>query len=108
MMGFLVLLKGGDRHLISRTAASDAPIPADARTIAIFCAKCRTLLYRYRKGGSGGLVKVRPGRIAEDYTDGKLTCPGCGQQFARGATIGGGPAYKIIGGKVFTKGMRRK
>ena len=24
------------------------------------------------------------------------------------ATIGGGPAYKIIGGKVFTKGMRRK
>jgi hypothetical protein len=83
-------------------------IPADARTIAIFCAKCRTLLYRYRKGGSGGLVKVRPGRIAEDHTDGKLTCPGCGQQFARGATIGGGPAYKIIGGKVFTKGMRRK
>lgn len=35
MMGFLVLLKGGDRHLISRTAASDAPIPADARTAVI-------------------------------------------------------------------------
>src|SRR5690606_26727994 len=35
MMGFLVLLKGGDRHLISRTAASDAPIAADARTAVI-------------------------------------------------------------------------
>ena len=83
-------------------------IPADARTIQIFCAKCRTLLYRYRKGGDGGLVKVRPGRITEDHTDGNLNCPGCGQQFAREAMIGGGRAYKIIGGKVFTKGMRRK
>ena len=83
-------------------------IPADARTITIFCAKCRTLLYRYRKGGDGGLVKVRPGRITEDHTAGNLNCPGCGQQFAREAMIGGGPAYKIIGGKVFTKGMRRK
>lgn len=85
-----------------------AKIPADARTIAIHCAKCRALLYRYRKGGNGGLVKIRPNRIAEDHTSGDLTCPSCGQAFARHAMIGGGPAYKVIGGKVTTKGMRRK
>ena len=83
-------------------------VPADARTISILCARCRALLYKYRKGGSGGLVKVRPARIAEDHTTGDLTCPQCGQQFAREVMMGGGPAYKIIGGKVTTKGMRRK
>jgi len=35
MMGFLVLAKGGDKHLISRTAATDAPIDASARTAII-------------------------------------------------------------------------
>ncbi|AOY96192.1 glucan biosynthesis glucosyltransferase H [Cupriavidus sp. USMAA2-4] len=35
MMGFLVLAKGGDRHLISRSAAADGPIPAQARTAVI-------------------------------------------------------------------------
>ncbi len=35
MMGFLVLAIGGDRHLISRTAAPDAPIAPDARTAVI-------------------------------------------------------------------------
>lgn len=85
-----------------------AALPADARTIAIHCAKCRALLYRYRKGGDGGLVKVRPGRIAEDHTAGDLRCPTCGQAFAREQMIGGAPAFKIIGGKVYTKGMRRK
>jgi len=35
MMGFLVLAKGGDRHLISRSAAPDAAIEPDARTAVI-------------------------------------------------------------------------
>ena len=83
-------------------------LPADARTIAIHCAKCNALLYRYRKGGDGGLVKVRPERIAEDHTGGGRCCPACGQAFARQRSIGGGPALKIIGGKVYTKGMRRR
>ena len=80
----------------------------DIRTISIFCAKCRALLYKYRKGGRGGLVKCRPNRIVEDRTAGDLKCPGCGQEFARLAMMGGGPAHKIIQGKVFTKGMSRK
>jgi hypothetical protein len=83
-------------------------IPKDARTIEIHCSKCRALLYKYIKGGAGSLVKIRPQRIAEDHTKGDLTCPECGQAFAREAFIGGGPAYKVIGGKVTTKGMRRK
>ncbi|WP_430869653.1 glucans biosynthesis glucosyltransferase MdoH [Cupriavidus basilensis] len=35
MMGFLVLAKGGDRHLISRSAALDGPIAEGARTAVI-------------------------------------------------------------------------
>ena len=78
------------------------------RTIQIHCNGCRTLLYRYRKGGSGGLVKCFVERITEDRTAGDLCCPRCAQQFARPIMIGGRPAHKIIQGKVFTRGMRRK
>jgi hypothetical protein len=81
---------------------------SDLRTIAIHCARCRCLLYRYRKGGRGGLVKCRPERLVEDRTAGDLRCPDCGQQFARAACMGGGPVHKIIQGKVFTVGMARK
>ena len=84
------------------------PMPIARKTISIHCSCCRALLYRYRKGGSGGLVKCFVERIAEDHTAGDLHCPGCGQQFARDLTIAGKPAHKIIQGKVFTRGMRRK
>lgn len=80
----------------------------DRRTIAIHCAKCRALLYRYRKGGRGGLVKCLVERIAEDRTAGDLRCHACGQQFARPLDLPGRPAHKIIQGKVYTKGMPRK
>jgi hypothetical protein len=49
-----------------------------------------------------------PDRIVEDNTDGDLRCPECGQEFARLRMIGGKAAHKIIQGKVYTKGMRRK
>lgn len=78
------------------------------RTISIFCAGCRTLLYTYKKGGTGSLVKCFVERIVEDRTAGDLHCPECGRQFAREQMIQGKPAHKIIGGKVFTRGMRRK
>jgi len=35
MMGFIVLLRGGDRHLISRTAAASGPLPDTARTAVV-------------------------------------------------------------------------
>ena len=80
----------------------------DRRTISIHCAKCRTLLYKYRKGGRGALVKCIVDRIAEDLTRGDQRCPECGQEFARPMARAGQPAFKIIQGKVYTKGMARK
>lgn len=80
----------------------------ERRTISIHCGRCRTLLYRYRKGGTGGLVKCFVERIAEDRTEGDLRCPRCGRQFARAGSIGGRAVHRIIGGKVFTRGMRRR
>ena len=78
------------------------------RTISIHCAKCQTLLYKYHKGGRGGLVKCLVERIVADRTEGDLKCPQCKQEFARLHMIGNQPAHKIIQGKVYTKGMRRK
>jgi hypothetical protein len=80
----------------------------ERRTITIHCSGCRALLYRYRKGGTGGLVKCYVDRIVEDRTAGDLRCPDCGRTFARMIEIAGKPAHKIIGGKVFTRGMRRR
>ncbi|MEQ8767838.1 MAG: hypothetical protein RL885_28300 [Planctomycetota bacterium] len=78
------------------------------RTISIYCQGCRTLLYRYKKGGSGGLVKCLVERIVEDRTNGDLCCPSCSQEFARPMVVRGRPAHRIIQGKVFVRGMRRK
>jgi len=72
--------------------------------IRVFCRKCNQLLYRYDKEGPGKLVKCFVGRITEDHTGGKLTCPKCGQEFARRTTIKGRPANKVIGGKVYKQG----
>ena len=58
---------------------------------------------QYHKNGNGQLVKCWHERIAEDFTNGDLHCPSCGQQFAREAMVRGLPANKIIGGKVFLK-----
>ena len=80
----------------------------DVRTIALHCARCRVLLYKYHKGGRGGLVKCVEERIVEDHTAGDLKCPQCGQEFARFQMIGGRRAHKIIQGKVYTRGMSRK
>ncbi|MDE2148220.1 MAG: glucans biosynthesis glucosyltransferase MdoH [Gammaproteobacteria bacterium] len=49
MMGFWVLLLGGDRHAISRTAAPDTPIDASART-AILVPICNENVARVLAG----------------------------------------------------------
>lgn len=84
------------------------------RTVKVFCTNCRTQLYKYAKGeplpqrrcvciyvimvnliplasegGKGSLVKTFHERILEDYTDGSLNCPECGQEFARETIIRG-------------------
>ncbi|MGR6837852.1 hypothetical protein ACU5DF_01605 [Aliivibrio wodanis] len=74
-----------------------------SKTVLITCSKCRALLYKYRKGGKGGLVKCFIERIVEDHTKVTCRCPGCGILFAREVLIRGIPAYKMIGGKVMMK-----
>lgn len=73
------------------------------RTVDVYCQKCRIVLYKYRKGGKGALVKCFKERIEKDYTTEPCTCPSCGIQFAREMLIRGTPAYKMISGKVYAK-----
>ena len=42
-------------------------MPPVRRTIDIHCMKCQSLLYRYSKGGTGGLVKCYLERIVEEH-----------------------------------------
>ncbi|MDF2154800.1 hypothetical protein [Vibrio sp. CAU 1672] len=74
-----------------------------AKTVVVSCTKCKTQLFKYRKGGKGALVKCFKERIAEDFTQTACICPNCGQEFARETLIRGTPAYKMIGGKVTMK-----
>ena len=73
------------------------------KTVDVFCNQCKTQLFKYRKGGKGSLVKCFKERISVDYTTTPSTCPNCEQVFARDTLVRGTPAYKIIGGKVFSK-----
>ncbi len=73
------------------------------RTVQISCMQCKTVLFKYRKGGKGALVKCFKERIVEDYTTTPCHCPGCGQAFARETLIRGTPAFKMVGGKVHMK-----
>lgn len=73
------------------------------KTVQIYCAKCKTKLYKYRKGGKGALVKCFKERIVEDFTHEEGQCPSCSSIFARSTMIRGTPALKIVGGKVLMK-----
>lgn len=74
-----------------------------SKTVEIYCAKCKSQLFKYRKGGKGALVKCFKERIVHDFTLQACHCPQCGIEFARETLIRGAPAYKIIGGKVTMK-----
>ena len=34
----------------------------------VICGRCKTLLFKYRKGGKGALVKCFKERISKDFT----------------------------------------
>ena len=76
---------------------------APEKTVHIYCSKCKTSLYRYKKGGKGALIKCFKERIVEDFTVEEGVCPNCQQQFARDTLIRGAPSLKMIGGKVNMK-----
>lgn len=73
------------------------------KTVDIFCRQCNSILFKYRKGGKGALVKSFKERISQDYTNIPCTCPKCDLLFAREVLVRGLPAYKFIGGKVWCK-----
>lgn len=73
------------------------------KSVNIYCSKCRTQLYKYRKGGTGTLIKCFKERITQDFTHESCMCPICNTAFARETLIRGVPAFKIIGGKVQVK-----
>jgi ribosomal protein S27E len=73
------------------------------RTVEIFCSQCKALLFKYRKGGKGSLVKCFKERIVQDHTKLDCTCPKCERIFARDTLVRGAPAFKMIGGKVVMK-----
>ncbi len=74
-----------------------------SKTVEIICTKCSTVLYKYRKGGKGALVKCFKERIVVDHTEEAGTCPECGSLFGRETMIRGVPAFKIVGGKAVAK-----
>jgi hypothetical protein len=76
---------------------------APEKSVDIYCKKCRTQLYKYKKGGKGALVKCFKLRIVKDYTQTPCICPSCESVFAREMLIRGMPAFKMIGGKVWFK-----
>ena len=69
-------------------------------SITIYCAHCKSKLFKYKKGGKGALIKCFKERIVKDFTQVDCQCPQCKQTFARDCLIRGAPAFKIIGGKV--------
>ncbi|MGR5229932.1 hypothetical protein ACPV30_15585 [Photobacterium damselae] len=73
------------------------------RTVEVICNRCRGILFKYRKGGKGALVKCFKERIVEDHTKTPCTCPYCDTIFARDTLVKGTPAFKIIGGKAVAK-----
>eukprot|EP00622_Pseudochattonella_farcimen_P002292 FR737200.1.p1 GENE.FR737200.1~~FR737200.1.p1 ORF type:complete len:115 (+),score=6.89 FR737200.1:25-369(+) len=114
MRGFLLLstlaaqslVQGAPpRRLLSRTypllAQPRKKLPE--RSVNVYCASCKTQLYKYKKGGKGSLVKCYRERIVQDFTDGAPVCPGCNITFARETLVHGKPALKMIGGKVVMK-----
>ncbi|UTV26684.1 hypothetical protein [Photobacterium atrarenae] len=73
------------------------------KTVDIYCAGCQAMLFKYRKGGKGALVKCFKERISRDFTTLPCVCPQCEAVFARDTLVRGTPAFKIIGGKVRMK-----
>lgn len=77
-------------------------------TIRIYCNKCRTYLYKYRKEGPGSLVKCFVSNILVNKTEESCICPKCGNQFARETDFKGRDVHKIIQGSIFVKGNTGK
>ncbi|TKB46080.1 hypothetical protein [Thalassotalea mangrovi] len=73
------------------------------KTVKVICNSCNQLLFKYKKGGTGALIKCFKERIVEDNTEQPGICPNCHTEFARDTLVRGTPAFKIIGNKAKQK-----
>ncbi|MDG1731709.1 MAG: hypothetical protein P8H39_01900 [Thalassotalea sp.] len=74
-----------------------------SKSIDILCRQCKAVLFKYKKGGKGALLKCFKERITLDNTHTPCQCPNCETVFARDVLVNGTPAFKIIGNKAFAK-----
>ncbi|TRX55702.1 hypothetical protein [Thalassomonas sp. M1454] len=73
------------------------------KSVDILCRQCKSVLFKYKKGGKGALLKCFKERITQDFTKQSCQCPNCDSIFARDVLVNGTPAFKIIGNKAFAK-----
>ena len=87
------------------------------RTFSIFCSQCETFILRYRKEGSGSLIRIYLKQILEPihFKEYKavtlkskippLGCTGCGQRVGTSMIHepGNRPTYRLIKGSFFKK-----
>lgn len=66
------------------------------KTVDVLCCRCKTLLFKYRKGGKGALVKCFKERISKDFTHQACTCPECNTVFARETLVRGRRHIKLL------------
>lgn len=78
--------------------------------LTVYC-QCGHKLVRYKKGGSGRLIKIHKSRIAKDYcgafindyskenTD--IHCPACGERLATIKNVGGKFVNKLNQGVIW-------
>ena len=88
-----------------------------SRTFSIFCSQCDTFVLRYRKEGSGSLIRIYLKQILEPkhFSEYKkvtvkseippLSCTQCGQKIGTSMMHepGNRPAYRPIKGSFFKK-----
>ena len=74
-------LPSGTTPSVRRFAQPRDKLPS--RSVDVKCRACDALLYKYRKGSKGSLVKCYLERITVDHTEAPCVCPACGQTFAR-------------------------
>jgi hypothetical protein len=88
-----------------------------SRSLSIFCGQCKELVLRYRKEGSGALIRVYLKQVLEpeyfkQYHNTKLKsgippldCPQCQQRVGIPMIheSGSRPAYRMIKGSFFKK-----
>ena len=103
--------------LATRTIFKTSTIYMPSRVFSIFCSQCDTFILRYRKEGSGSLIRVYLNQISEPKHFKKhkqvtakskippLGCTQCGQRV--GVSMihesENRPAYRLIKGSFFKK-----